>query len=372
MKKILSLFYTFLALFPIKVVCNDSISLYSSVQDIPYSVNPDIAFLPHNTDFYKKISQEIGSLTCCSANQKNIALTGNEKAQKLAPTLYALLTKKVSTIAQRMGLDLSTVKICIQPTEYGSKSVFNAHAQTSVLVQVTKTQLVRSDGVVLDSKTDHETIFNHNLTLNAESLILLLFNDAHNSSQEESLLDGVIAHELAHIFHNHCECSIACEFEADATGAKSLLNQHNLINAVDLLYLAGNVYTYLHAYKSTLRLNDADILAMITIVTNSLFKKNNSLGSFSECSTHAAFSHKAQRALSKAIERIKSRNDYSDQQVMTSLLYDELLDACQTPLPEEGSDLAEQYQAIDTTLALYSQLTHPDPKSRRDNLLKYL
>lgn len=347
----------------------DQFIVAHAITEVPYTINSDLVFEPHHSMFYQAMDHELKALQLRFGTKDPIDLSHNQPAQSLAPKLFKLLSTKTQTIAIKMGLDIASVNICIQPTKQEVSGIFNAHAQTSIQVKVTQTSLVQSDGTILDTKIDHTTSCSHNLTLNAESLKLLLWYEG-TEPYHEGLLDGVIAHELAHIFHGHMECGIECEYQADTTGAKSLQNPHNVINAVDLLYFAGNLYANLT--QTNLPINNETIFYIINIIGNTFMHTKEKFGYFSQCSSHIQFSHKIQQAINKALARINMRKASNDTAMITSLLYDEIKDAAYIPLPSTNSEATLTYQALEHQISLYSQQTHPDPLSRRNHLYNSL
>ncbi len=341
----------------------------SQLRELPYSVNADLTFEPHNKTYFQTIAHELDALCNRFGNKSLISLSNNLETQSLAPTLCPLLINKIQTIATRMNLDISTINVGIKPMTDDISDLFNAHAQTKVCVTVYKECKIRkSDGTILETKTDHNISSLFNLVLNEETILLLAWHEGDSAyASTEKLLDGVIAHELGHIYHQHTQSKAQYEHEADAIGSQCLVHPKNLINSVDMLYLAGNLFTCLRGNASKLgNLTREKSQAMLHIIAHTLMNNIDSLGTLGMSTSHTQFASEINHAIQKAIERIESKHAYGNDQIVISLLYDELKDKCLNPLPSEGTEVEVVCKQADQTLALYSQLTHPDPKTRRE------
>ncbi len=364
-----------------------TIECIASGKTIEYVINQELKTKPHDSSYYHIILQELNALEACFCTTETISLTTNTRARSIAPHVFHLIANKAKKIADRMGVDMNTVQICIEPTAQDVKSAFNAHAQTSLQLTVTKKTVTETvventirnntviDSKVVETKTtehvSHDLLQSHKLSINAESLKFFAWHEGHSQyDQIEGLFDGVIAHELAHIFHNHSECSIECECQADATGAKNLhINPYEkLIGAIDILYFAGNLFSALKSQQSLLRLDNATIFNTVNAITSSLVHQVKDFGHLSQCSSHTQFACKMQRAIGKALQRIASHRAFGNKNITASLLYDELKDCCQTPLDSNDGIHEIACKLSDNQMALYSQLTHPDPQTRRVRL----
>lgn len=385
--KKISIFYLLISLFTLPITSAHTIIINSDPELLPYALNQDLHLEPYHKTYYDRITHEIDALESCLGKNKLISLSKNPQANSIAPQLLNLISTKAQKIAAKMGLDMSSIEICIQPTAQEIKSAFNAHAQTTLQASATKEvktetlveQTICDNKVisskVIDVKTTetitHDVTAHQRLALNAESIKLILWHEGQPGyDQIEGLLDGIIAHELAHLFHKHMECSIACECQADATGAKSLSTDQygNLINAVDTLYFAGNLFSALKTNQQLLQLSSEALLTATNAITSSLARQTKYFGYLSQCSSHTQFSSKMQQAFGKAVQRIANHRALGNNTITMSLVYDEILDCCKTPLDSYDGISEIECKKSDYQMALYSQLTHPDPLTRRTQL----
>ncbi len=346
----------------------DGLIIARPVTEIPYSINTDLTLEPCNIRYYQTTTQELTKLFNILGRQKAVELSNNNDAFLYAPTIHKLLHAKVTTIATRMGLDPATITICIQPIPNDQKGLFNAHAQQMRSISVNIEIIKDQNGSILSKKIiGHNVLSSSRLTVNEETLRLLLWLEGNNQYEHsEGLLDGVLAHELGHIYHQHTDCNVTNEFQADATGGRNLSIPQNVINSVDMLYFAGNLFASLVSCKQHLPIVNDGLLEVLQIIIKTLFKNVGGIGSLSMSSSHNQFSNEIHRAVCHAVERVVNRK-VRDQLTIVSLLYDELKGCCQHELVSTNTEEEHFYQALDRTLALFSPQTHPDPKTRREH-----
>ena len=326
-------------------------------------INPDLVFGPNDPDYYAIIAQELNNLDAiitsnignrvevdfskdynvletasmsykCFAAIIGVAenctrsnlLTRIYSPRKIAPITYALLATKIHTICNRMKLDASTIKPAIRLIPVSGD--FNANADP-------KTKIISFPVNFIKLMVWHEGSKQYHKT--------------------EGLFDAIIAHELAHVFHQHSLLfgGMENELEADRTGALSLQFPENM-KAVNILGLASALF-YSTYSKCNLHLLSEDAFFITCVISSSLIKRYPSLGALGNCTTdgHMGYNiHKALEIIKKTeYPQLYPRDaahrkqlDQQDRQIICSLIYDELLLCCmqciQTgPLPETVTSL---------------------------------
>lgn len=341
-----------------------TITVDPAEQLIPYTINPEVQFETKSSFFYV-IKNEIRALKQRFYPPQTVLLDKPE-AINIAPTLHNIINTKMTAIAQRMNLDVSTTKIGIKFTDQDTTEAYNAHAQTKKTISLVKTSLVRSDGVILNSKVDANVSHSFNLVLNEETVLLLAWYEATGDyASKDGLLDAVIGHELGHIYHKHMDNNPACEYEADLAGARCIKNPANMIRVTDLLSLTGNLFVAINSSRSTLAIQMDDIYEIINVVTRSLMVNLAWLGYLGFCSTHTELAIKVQTAIAKAVTRVQLHHAQGDKKVIASLLYDELKNACQTKPATPSSEEYFKFAKMETV----TEITHPAPLDRRNTLV---
>jgi hypothetical protein len=336
-----------------------------------YTVNPEVRFEPKDHSFYARINAELQALErTYSADELTgvISFTKQPGAQQTAPTIYNLLKTNVATLAKPLGLDANSISIAIRPTAKDIKTAFNAHAQMVTTLMQKKTTISDHTGAIISTKISEKVSVEQTLSINAESLLLFTWFEGN---AQQGVLAGAIAHELGHMAKHHAGSSIANELEADATGAKCLTDPSNLIKAVDMLTLAGNLFSGL-VQTNLLHLDLETVFAGIHVITSSLISQSPQLGHLGASPTHSQFSYGISLAISKALQRIMDKRLTTDTPKIFSLLYDELKDRCLTPQSSVNPEVQATCRDVENFLAAQSMLTHPDPLSRHTHFARLI
>jgi hypothetical protein len=350
----------------LSAACQKETPAYLTVQgaiDVDYTVNPEVHFEPKDHIFYAKIKTELQALEriyLVDATTETISFTKQPEAQQTAPTIYNLLKNHIATMAKPLGLDANSINIAIRPTAKDIKTAYNAHAHMVTKLTQKKTTISDSSGTVISTKISEKISREQTLSINAESLLLFAW---HEGNAQQGVLAGAIAHELGHIAHQHAGSSIANELEADATGAKCLTEPSNLIKAVDMLTLAGNLFSGL-VQTNLLRLDLDTVFTAIHAIVGSLIDQSPQLGHLGASPSHSQFSYGVSLAVSKALQRTLDKRLSGDTAKTMSLLYDELKDRCLTPQSAVNPEMQATCREVENFLAAQSMLTHPNPLSR--------
>ena len=332
--------------------------------DDDYTVNPEVRFTPQNHAFYGTIKAELQALEraySADAATEIISFTQQPGAQQTAPTIYNLLKNHIATMAKPLGIDANSVNIAIRPTAKDIKTAYNAHAHMVTKLMQKKTTISNpTTGAIISTKISEKRSIEQTLSINAESLLLFTW---YEGNAQQGVLAGAIAHELGHIAHRHTGSSITNELEADATGAKGLTAPSNLIKAVDMLTLAGNLFAGL-VQTNLLHLDLETVFTSIHVIVSSLIDQSPELGHLGASPSHSQFSYGVNLAVHKALQRIADKRLSTDTAKTLSLLYDELKDRCLTPQSAVNPEMQATCREIENFLAVRSMLTHPNPLSR--------
>lgn len=331
--------------------------------EVSYTVNPDVRFEPKDHVFYAKIKAELQALErtfSADATTETISFTKQPRAQQTAPTVYNCLKNHITTMAKTLDLDANNINIAIRPTAKDIKTAYNAHAHMVTKLMQKKTTISDGNGTIISTQISEKISREQTLSINAESLLLCAW---YEGNAQQGVLAGAIAHELGHIAHQHAGSSITNELEADATGAKCLTEPSNLIKAVDMLTLAGNLFSGL-VQTNLLRLDLDTVFTAIHAIVGSLIDQSPQLGYLGASPSHSLFSYGVNLAVSKALQRILDKRLSGDTAKTMSLLYDELKDRCLTPQSSINPELQATCREVENFLAAQSMLTHPSPLSR--------
>ncbi|MCB9493010.1 MAG: hypothetical protein H6679_01925 [Epsilonproteobacteria bacterium] len=367
MKKIMTVF--FVVFMWVTGNAKANITVAHQPQLVDYVVNADLSFSPCHKKTYDLYVGQIDRLEKLVDKKTGVLeLSGNGQAANVGPALTALLQTKVKTLASRLGLNGDQVKIFLAKTSTKPAGSYNAGAQT--MVQKMVTERVTFDGKtgkeVAREVVDRQTSYIPMLVLNAETLRLLCWHEATpNYAQCEGLLDGVLAHELGHVYHRHRCSSPEVELEADAAALKALKNPNNLIRCIDLLYCSGNLFSALSKNHKVLGIGQDKLHELITVVASSIGQTERSFGKLGLESSHAKFSYQVSHAVDCAARRCKQRHLASDFKKVASLVFDELSFCADQPFSFEQTEMDEYFKSYDQALAYHQQLSHPDPLTRR-------
>lgn len=334
-------------------------------------INPGLNFVPNDPDYYAIIEQELDALKVYLAEiNKNaewvttdddddclfpfsyqpqleeIPFTENNDAKEKAPTTYKLISEKMHKIGKKMGVDSSAIKIFINIDELNGP-VINAAATTA------KKEISFHVGLIK---------------------LMVWLEGSDQYYQTEGLLDAVIAHELAHIFHGHQHNNhenIKQEFEADKTGAQCIKITRNMISSNLIIELANELFPSLGLY-SNLYLNKEETFSVVCILSSALIKQHPNLEALGNCATHKQFAHNVNRAV-EVIKNTEYSTKYSfwsdetkkleecDLQSICSLIYDQLVARCL-----KADLLPENYKQS------WEKPTHPCPRERKDAILAFI
>ncbi|MBD3231288.1 hypothetical protein GF322_01365 [Candidatus Dependentiae bacterium] len=312
---------------------------------------------------YDVIEKEINSL---KNNFNNFDLIGldDEESKKIAPNFITQIEKNVQFFVKMAGIKTPKLYLYVGTDQ----KTYNASATTSI-TEITTVKTVTKNGEENQfAKKDIEK--NYKLTL-GENLVKLFF---WNKDGNE-LLKSIIAHEIGHMYHNHLQESKESEYQAD-TKAVEFLGRHNgenLIKAIDMVTLAGHIYTILNSNAFTFKINLDEINHLIRVLVNTIIREKSDLAELGSCSSHAKFGYVVNNVFEKALQKnFNPKVGLSNQDI--ERIYQQLYLACTNLKDFMGSDemdfnISKQCEYIEEyTNRLYSNITHPTPLERRINV----
>lgn len=332
--------------------------------ELPYQISAAFRMVPSNAAFYRLIDKELISLNNVGA----VLFIHESNFKIIAPHIYTILESKIKRLASAFNMSFEDIRLGVKAMDDNSDLVFNAHAQQFKTKIVVEQKTVRvHDGAIVSKSSQEHTYIGANIILNNETLRMILwYQGSFSYASEEGLLDGILAHEMAHIFHKHTQSSQDVELEADATASKYLQSPHNLFCGIEMLSLAHYLYILL-CKQPVAMFSIEEKLFFVNSIVSSLIQKNNGLGILEAYSTHMQFGNVINKAYTLAMERVLQKGMRGNIGVIGSLIFDELDFECQQKI-EDYNEKIHIFEMTEEALSLHSLISHPPLAVRKKNI----
>lgn len=319
-----------------------------------------VLLTPTETPFYEKLQKEFAALEHNvstygeNKNRANLALAENIDR---APTLHTFLTNLTENLIQKTKLKMPTIYIYLGD----DVDCYNAKMETirTVTTCITPT--------TTGNDTTKIVSYEYNLVIGKELINLFFWNNTN-----KHCLPAVIAHEIGHAVNEPTTSPITNEFKADATAIKILDQPQTLPLAIDMLTLAGHMYNNIITISPDAPKTQVNNL--VHIMTSSLIQEFPDMGMLGAMSSHHNLAFTIYTAIEPMLKPEAQDGKSITLDYVVTKAYNQLKQACAQPeqfLKTDQAAFSAKGKLLDAlTNSLYSPITHPDPKSRKDSMKK--
>lgn len=324
------------------------------------SINP-VLLAPTMPKFYEKLQKEFDALRHSSSRtteEKKRGVVSLSQAENIerAPTLYKFLNHAVEKLIKKTKLRMPTLFI------YLNEDSMSYNASMHKTQYKTDLRYTSERGDRFSESIVHYTF---NLTVGKELINLFFWNNPN-----KGCIKAVIAHEIGHQVNNHITKAVENEFEADTTAIKILKKPRDLPKAINMLTLAGHLYNNLAAIASDSLKEHVHFL--IRVMTCSLIQEYPDLEKLGESASHTTLAFAVNAALEPILNPTATGNQPINAAQIVINAYNKLKQACVAPDQLLGKDaimLTAQGILLDKLTHQAFPIYHPDPKSRKQNIM---
>jgi hypothetical protein len=325
-------------------------------------VRPALELKPTNKT-YNLIESEISKISCFKDESDEVSLDDNKSS---ASTLYETVSQIVSRFVKTAKID--TMPKLVLYTGPDSKT-YNASAQISTLTQTETVTKYTKNGKKISTDVNKKVKKFHKLVIGQGLLKLLLWKTYGNR-----LLSCIIAHEIGHMCDSISGESKRAEYFADSKAIELVGkgDAYLLTQAIDMITLAGHMYSILTLNSDLLRLNLGDAHQVIRIIVNSMVNELPELGDLGQCSTHKKFGYVVNKVFQDSVKySLDPKIGMTEKEFGN--VYHKLHRACLNLAeyigPQEEQEISQKYEFIENyTNQIYNHITHPTPLERSTNI----